>query len=308
MLNVEIILEFSSLPKEDPFDEAPALPENLTELFNPPGGERIYAVLDAARVPLLPERLASSALRWTCLYQDTGDDGMADVAPYLVELDPSDALTRALLRSADTPQPDALMGADAAIFLRSTGDFETVLGRLRRLTMLPDEDGRRYFFRLSEPGMLAAACISAPEDEQAFVFDGFSDILWTRASLEDGEWQVLRAGLAPDAPRSPKRVLTIGPTAREALRIAVCERKARDLARAHTSDVDERIERAETYLRLMRVRYENEGWLRTTFDLMQRLAGAVRQHAWTVLESGKHSLGQAHARIAAAAGQEPILP
>jgi len=60
-----------------------------------------YAILDAARVPNLPERLEASGLDHRCLFQGKAYDEMKDVAPWVVQLKEGNAFTRNLFVDGD---------------------------------------------------------------------------------------------------------------------------------------------------------------------------------------------------------------
>ncbi|WP_179381730.1 DUF4123 domain-containing protein [Jannaschia marina] len=108
-----------------------------------------YAVLDAARVPGLPEMLDGSGLDHACLFQGQAASELRDVAPWLVRLEESHGLTRALFTRGDGP--NHLWDKEPGIFLRSQEALDAVRKHLRKFTKVRDEDGRWYYARFWEP-------------------------------------------------------------------------------------------------------------------------------------------------------------
>ena len=94
----------------------------------------VYAVLDAAKVPGLPEMLEASDLEHVCLFQGQFEDDVRDVAPWLVKLSPDDPLTRNVFTAGDAPwhlwdrRPGIVVGAEA--------DMATMRRHFRRFTAL----------------------------------------------------------------------------------------------------------------------------------------------------------------------------
>src|SRR5690606_40236534 len=65
-------------------------------------GESLYAVIDAAACPGLPERLASSGLRHNNLFKGEAAESLADVSPYLVEFSGHESFLRRLFSTRRT--------------------------------------------------------------------------------------------------------------------------------------------------------------------------------------------------------------
>lgn len=306
---VEIMQNFMPLSGVEPGQEPVPAGAALPALF--PADTGVFAVLDAGSAPLLVDRLKGSGLSYSPLYDGLAASRMEDVAPYLVELDGEDVgLTTDLFRRLpDGSDPSHLLDKGCALLLQSRKPIAELRDRLRRMSLLPDETGVRMFFRMTPPGVLAAACLVAPPEEVAWFMTLIDAVVWARPSLEEGIWQLIEARPSPSLADFEPRPLVLTPIVRRAMSLAVAEERARALARAHAKGLDERIARAASYTRMMAARYDNEGWLRTTHDLLFCLPeDEARTAAWETIDSGAHSLGQAHARVAAANGLEAILP
>lgn len=71
-----------------------------------------YAILDAAKVPNLPELLERSGLEHRCLFKGAACDEMRDAAPWIVLLEEKNSFTR-----SDAPWP--LWDHEPGIYVRS---------------------------------------------------------------------------------------------------------------------------------------------------------------------------------------------
>lgn len=130
---------------------ATALQEAL--FGQPPGAQgdvHIYALLDAAKVANLREMIELSGLDHGCLFSGPTFDELADVAPWLVRLEPGYAFTRRLFEKGDAPWE--LWDRDAGIFLRSALDLDSLRRHLKKFTKARDGAGQTYFVRFWEPG------------------------------------------------------------------------------------------------------------------------------------------------------------
>jgi hypothetical protein len=137
----------------------------LDELF-PPFPEfpetRTFGILDAAR----DERIYLSVLRsdreWCCLYRGDAATTMAEVAPYLVELDPQSRFTRWLIEEG--------WGRSWGVFLNASVSMEALRNHLRRLTLVKLPDGRSVYFRYYDPRVLSVYLPTCTTEELAAVF------------------------------------------------------------------------------------------------------------------------------------------
>lgn len=125
------------------------VPEPLVD-FLTNGGSRVYALLDAARVFGLPEKLEASGLEHVCLYQD--DAGLDDVAPWLVSLQTDSSFCRSLFMAGDAP--GCLWSREAGIFVRTAMSLTSLRKHMRSFTRVRDETGRNRFFRFWDPRVI----------------------------------------------------------------------------------------------------------------------------------------------------------
>jgi len=112
------------------------------------GQGSFYAILDAAREPIIYSRLAESDNRKVCLFIGDQAREMATVSPYLVELDKNDTFTQWILEKG--------WGKSWGIFVESEATFIKLRNSLRTFLKVADEDGKTFFFRYYDPRVLRA--------------------------------------------------------------------------------------------------------------------------------------------------------
>ncbi len=76
-----------------------------------------YAILDAAKIPNLPELLERSGLEHRCLFKGAAYDEMRDAAPWIVLLEENNSFTRNLFNRSDAPWH--LWDHEPGIYVRS---------------------------------------------------------------------------------------------------------------------------------------------------------------------------------------------
>ncbi|MCD6303566.1 MAG: DUF4123 domain-containing protein [Planctomycetes bacterium] len=136
--------------------------ENLRRrLFAEPSC-RLYAVLDGASVPKLPQKLWQEGPEHFCLFPGDLEPDMREVAPYVVALEPQDGFTRWLLQEG--------WGNHWGVFAASPADLRTMRGHFRSLIDVMDEDGRAMIFRFYDPRVLAVFLPTCRPDELAGMF------------------------------------------------------------------------------------------------------------------------------------------
>lgn len=125
------------------------LPEQIQRIFFDPassceGGKHFtYAILDAAKVVNLPERLEISGLENRCLFQGDTYDDLKDVAPWIVRLEEENAFTRSLFTAGDDPRN--LWDKKPGILLRSSADLGTLWKHFRNFTMFQGSAMLRFY-------------------------------------------------------------------------------------------------------------------------------------------------------------------
>ena len=110
-------------------------------------GLNVYAVLDGAAVPNLRTSLHIFQPEYECLYRGELQPDMAQVAPYLVRLEPDSQFT-------DWVVVDG-WGKHWGIFVRSAEDMAAVRRHLRSLLVVHDADGEPLVFRYYDPRVLS---------------------------------------------------------------------------------------------------------------------------------------------------------
>lgn len=110
--------------------------------------QRSFALLDAAALPQLPERLATSGLTHKCLFSGETGQKLAEAAPWLVELKDDHPFTRSLMT---TEKAAGLWERELGIYLRSSMPFERLWSHCRKFTRLEDQHGKWLYFRYWAP-------------------------------------------------------------------------------------------------------------------------------------------------------------
>ncbi|MCG7628587.1 DUF4123 domain-containing protein [Epibacterium sp. MM17-32] len=107
----------------------------------------LYAVLDGACLPGLPERLEASNAAFECLFQGDAAEDLRDVAPYLVEVAQGGELLRDFVDTQDTPQ--AMWHKRPGILIATDMEIAPLRKHLRRFLRVTVE-ARPYLFRFWE--------------------------------------------------------------------------------------------------------------------------------------------------------------
>ncbi|WP_298258898.1 DUF4123 domain-containing protein [uncultured Litoreibacter sp.] len=107
--------------------------------------KQTYAILDAAKVPGLPELLLASGLEHRCLFVGAAQNDLADVAPWIVRLEDSSSFTRNLFTRSEATWH--IWDNEPGIYLRSRGSFDDIWGHFRKFTKVTDANGKPLFFR-----------------------------------------------------------------------------------------------------------------------------------------------------------------
>lgn len=123
--------------------EATTSPVLADALFAP--GQNTFAILDAAKIPNLPEILEGSGLPHRCLFKGRALNELQNTAPWMVQLTADDGLTRNLMAVSDAPWD--YRGKSAGIFLRSAAPMDALWQHFRKFTKAQDAQGRTLFFR-----------------------------------------------------------------------------------------------------------------------------------------------------------------
>lgn len=105
-----------------------------------------YALVDAARDERIYPALLKADCPWLCIYRGDAAVTMAEVAPYLVTLQPRARFTWWLL--------DNGWAHSWAVFLHAIVGPDRLQAHFRRLTMAQLPDGKKVYFRFYDPRVL----------------------------------------------------------------------------------------------------------------------------------------------------------
>jgi len=144
----------------------PEIYDRLIEELFPPFPEvaetRAFAVLDAARDNAIYPAVLRADCEWCCLYRGDAATTMAEVAPYLVELNVESRFTSWLLQNA--------WGNSWGVFLTAPVKMEALRNHLRRLVFVKLPDGRNVYFRFYDPRVLRVYLPTCTPEELTAIF------------------------------------------------------------------------------------------------------------------------------------------
>lgn len=188
-----------------------------------------YAVLDAAKLPNLPELLEDSGLQFRCLFKGEAYEEMRDVAPWLVQLEDGNSFTRNLFTQSDAPWH--LWDSEPGIYLRSRDPLEIVFAHLRRFFRLRDEAGAWYYLRLHEPRVMRALLRGAPVFAQRLMVPQPQGNSLTAITLLDDKAEI---AYPVDVTRTEQPAIRIGPNEQAVFRHLTFETRATEVLAAFT--------------------------------------------------------------------------
>lgn len=113
-----------------------------------------YAILDAAKVPGLPELLATSGLEHRCFFKGETYEELRNVAPWVVCLEEGNAFSRNLFTKSDAPWH--VWGVERGVYIRSRQSFDRLWQHLRKFTKLQNGAKGDSFLRYWEVETLEA--------------------------------------------------------------------------------------------------------------------------------------------------------
>jgi hypothetical protein len=160
-IDVEILWNISAISPNS--FETVAAPPDLPNHLAPPRGTQLFAILDASLFYWASERISSSGLPHSCLF-DPGPDGeLLAHAPWLVQLDLEGSLARNLMTQGDAPW--TTWGRPGVVFIHSHQSIAQLRQHFRRVLYLPRADGgSRVFLRFWLAEILHDLCQNASEE------------------------------------------------------------------------------------------------------------------------------------------------
>ncbi len=124
--------------------------------------EPLYALLDAARHPLVLKLLRTSGEEYQSLYEGPDAELLAEFCPYLVELRRSGPFLERLAAAA--------WGNSFGVILTSDRPFRDVRRHFRQFLLVKTEDGEQLYFRYYDPRVLRTFLSAATPAEVARFF------------------------------------------------------------------------------------------------------------------------------------------
>ncbi len=119
----------------------------------------LFAILDAARDPLVLARLCECNEEHQSLYEGPKGERLAAAAPYLVSLPPQSPFLETLVRDG--------WGKSWGVYLTCDQPFKDVRRHLRRFLTVELEGGKKVLFRFYDPRVLRVFLPTCNADELA---------------------------------------------------------------------------------------------------------------------------------------------
>ncbi len=147
-----------------------SIQETLKDLLFGGRGVQAYAVLDAASIPDLLDRLYGAPRpEFECLFRGDLEPDMAYVAPYLVKLDPQADFAAWVLEKG--------WGKHWGVLVTTTVDLITLRTHLRRFLTVHDPKGQPKYFRYYDPRVLRVFLPTCNSKELAEFFGPVTSFL-----------------------------------------------------------------------------------------------------------------------------------
>jgi len=161
----------------------------------PDDGEAMhtFVILDGAVIPTLLDRLYGERPEFICLYRGELEPDIAEVAPYLVRLEPDTAFTDWVLGRG--------WGHHWGIFALARPGLKVMRTHFRRFLKVKDPDGKQLLFRYYDPRVLRAYLPTCTAEELQALFGPVQ-----RYCLEAQEVNVLLQYQHADGKLVPRRV------------------------------------------------------------------------------------------------------
>jgi hypothetical protein len=144
--------------------------ELLPQLFPVDSELNTFAVLDGASIPdLLDHLYGDPRPEFVCLYRGELEPDMAEVAPYLVRLEPRHPFTEWLLAEG--------WGQHWGVFALSQEGLKAVRTHFRKFLMVKDAEGSQLYFRFYDPRVLRIFLPTCTAEELATLFGPVAGLL-----------------------------------------------------------------------------------------------------------------------------------
>jgi hypothetical protein len=116
------------------------------QLFETWADFSVFAILDGASVPRLPELLDESGLAYTCLYSGDMVEELARTAPYLVRLQAYHPLAQRIFAQG--------WGQHWGVFIASNEELSQLRKHFRQFLRVLSPEGKTLYFRFYDPRVL----------------------------------------------------------------------------------------------------------------------------------------------------------
>ena len=151
----------------------------VRDLLFSQAGTPVYAILDGASIPDLLDHLYGDRPEFCSLYGGALKPDIAEVAPYLVRLEPRAAFTQWVIERG--------WGHHWGIFAQGPADLDTLRRHFRRFLIVYDPDTKPLYFRYYDPRVFRVYLPTCTADELAAIFGPIQSFL-----LEDDHPGTLR--------------------------------------------------------------------------------------------------------------------
>jgi hypothetical protein len=129
-------------------------------------GTKAFAILDGGSIPDLLDKLYGvQRPEFGCLYAGELNPDLAEVAPYLVRLEPKSEFAKWVLGRG--------WGKHWGVFVIAALGFDEVRHHLRKFLIVHDTGGKPFYFRYYDPRVLRAFLPSCNRGELAEFFGSF---------------------------------------------------------------------------------------------------------------------------------------
>ena len=129
----------------------------------------VFAVLDGASIPNLPQELYAHEPDYLCLYRGALDPDLAETAPYLVRLEPGSRFTDWVF--------DQGWGNHWGIFCTGNCTMRDLRSHFRRFLIVYDPAGKPLYFRYYDPRVLRTFLPTCTPEEATSIFGPLSSYL-----------------------------------------------------------------------------------------------------------------------------------
>jgi len=134
----------------------------------------VYLLLDAARSPKISEYVLALPDNRMCLYAGDSKEQLAEVAPYLVQVDPLGDVFKWFA--------DEGWGDSWGVIVTSSAPLEDLYKHFRKFLLVEDEEGKRLYFRFYDPRVIGVFLKTCTPEETKEFFGPISRFIFERSN------------------------------------------------------------------------------------------------------------------------------